>query len=735
MAGYIKNNKSSAFTIIIASFIAALFLSFLCSLFYNFWLDNIEGTKLENGNWHGRITIEKDNMELEKINSFANVQKVVINKELSYGQDVVLDLYFYNKRTIYNDMSVIINTLGLEKDSADYNYQLLSLYFIRIPGDKMPRLVMPFYFGIVVLVCFSLVLVIYSSFAVSMDSRIHQFGILSSIGATPGQIRACLIQEAFMLSIVPVATGVIFGIFLSFITVRIMTAYTSNFTEGRDFTFMLHPVVVAAAFLLSFFTILFSAYIPARKLSRLLPLEAIKGTAGPGLKKAKHSRILSRVFGIEGELAGNALKAQKKALRTIYISLTLAFSGFMIMQCFFTLSGISTKHTYFEAYQDTWDIMVTLKNTDIENFSHEEEIKKINGVNDCIIYQKAEAECIIPMKNISQELTLAGGLKNIAGSSISSIKDSYLVKAPVIIMDNESFSEFCTQAGIIPGSYGTVILNSIWDSAHSNFRNPVYIPFIKEDIKTVTLQNTVRKGKNSNNNAIEVPVLACTQKKPLLREEFDKSIYGLVQFMPLSLWKEISGKTGGTEPDTYIRVLADNRTDEKNINALESQVVQAASNGYKTESENRISEKIKNNEIIKGYKMVLGAFCVLLALIGTAQVFSNTLGFIRQRKREFARYMSIGLEPERTRKIFFIEAMVITGTPAFISLIITVATTALMIKASYIEPLEFIKSAPVMPVLIFLFTVFIFTALAYYAGGRKILKINITEALYDDTLI
>ncbi|MDE6924075.1 MAG: hypothetical protein K2P59_02280, partial [Acetatifactor sp.] len=43
---YIKNNRASGISIKVASFIAALFLSFLCCLFYNFWLDSIEVTKL-----------------------------------------------------------------------------------------------------------------------------------------------------------------------------------------------------------------------------------------------------------------------------------------------------------------------------------------------------------------------------------------------------------------------------------------------------------------------------------------------------------------------------------------------------------------------------------------------------------------------------------------------------------------------------------------------------------------
>lgn len=54
--------------------------------------------------------------------------------------------------------------------------------------------------------------------------------------------------------------------------------------------------------------------------------------------------------------------------------------------------------------------------------------------------------------------------------------------------------------------------------------------------------------------------------------------------------------------------------------------------------------------MLNGYKLIIGALCVLLAFIGIANVFSNTLGFIRQRKREFARYMSIGMTPEGMRK-------------------------------------------------------------------------------------
>ncbi|MDE6674403.1 MAG: ABC transporter permease, partial [Acetatifactor sp.] len=99
------------------------------------------------------------------------------------------------------------------------------------------------------------------------------------------------------------------------------------------------------------------------------------------------------------------------------------------------------------------------------------------------------------------------------------------------------------------------------------------------------------------------------------------------------------------------------------------------------------------------------------------------------------RYMSVGLTPEGIRKMFCVEATVVVGHPLLIALLLTAAATAVMIKASYIDPMEFVKAAPVVSILAFTLVVFGFVALAYYLGGKKILKINLAEALRDDTML
>lgn len=746
-SGYIKNNRASSISIAVAALIASLFLSFLCSLFYNLWVYEVEGVVLEEGDWQGRITGELTGEDLLIIKQFGNIERAVMNEELSgagNGQEMVVDLYFHNPRTIFKDLPLLTERLGIEEQAASYHTLLLSNYLIHDPNAESTPLLLYFYLVILLIVSLSLILIIRNSFAMSMNARVRQFGIFSSIGATPRQIKTCLIQEAFVLCTAPVLLGTFLGTVLSAGVSHAMERIAAGMPGRHELVFQYHALVFVVTILFSFATILFSAWLPARKLSRLTPLQAIRNTGILQSGKKGRPRILPLLFGIEGELAGNALRAQKKALRTSTLSLTLSFLGFTLLLCFFTLSGISTRYTYFERYQDVWDVMVTVKDTKIEEFELTAALNNLikrqteGGIGsgaDLIVYQKAEALCLIPKETVSSELTALGGPTAVAGASVSESDDCWLVNAPVVILDDAGFAEYCKQIGVTPRLDGTIILNRIWDHLNSNFRYPRYLPFVSGHSSTVLLQN-----KNQEGAVKELPVIAYTQDVPVLREEYADNV--LVQFIPLSLWKTVSAQLGDTDPttapDTLIRILTERDTGKDielaGLETLEKSIVQLLGRTYTVESENRIQEKITNDSMIWGYQLILGGLCVLLALIGIANVFSNTLGFLRQRKREIAQYRSVGITTESLRKMFCIEALVIAGRPLLITLPLTVAAMALLIESSHLKPAEFIAEAPFLPIVIFSLVIFGFVALAYYLGGRKVLRCSLAEALRDDTL-
>ena len=729
---YIKNNRSSGISVMIAAFISALLLSLLLGLFYNAWKYQIESIEQEEGGWQSRIVGEFSQEDMESIKNFANVKDVVISEKGAQIPEPMIDIYFDDMGAVLDDTMQIAKVLGVSSKNVIYNHELLAMYMIRDPQDTAPRLLFPLFILIAGIASFSLIIVIHNSFAVSMNARIHQFGIFSSIGATPKQIRSCLLQEAAALCILPILIGNLLGILISMGIIHMVNGLLGSDVAGRhEAVFGYHPLVLAATLLLTVATIWISAWMPARKLSRLTPLEAIKNTGELQLKRKKKSPLLTCLFGLEGELAGGALKAQKRALRTASLSLIFSFLAFTIMQSFFALSGISTRETYFERYQGVWDIMVTVKNTDVDSFSEAQKLQEISGIRSAIVYQKAVAKRIIAEDEISEDMKSFGGFAVADDNYVRKTDGGWLVNVPIVILDDASFLAYCEQIGITPQLSGAVIWNQIRDVTNPDFRNPRYMPYVKGENAVSILRQSGKEEMTA-----EVPVLSYTEKVPVLREEYATlDYYELVHFIPVSLWKEIKGQIGGGKEDAYICMLGRENVTAGELDALQRQVDSLIAGNYKTESENRIQEAEANDKQIQGMMTIFGGFCVLLAVIGVGNVFSNTLGFVRQRKREFARYMSVGMTQGEIKKMFCVEALTIAGRPILITLPLAVITVGYLLKISYVEVGTFLAEAPVIPIMIFMLAIWGIVAFAYYLGWRNIRKINLAEVLRDDTMM
>ena len=731
-SGYIKNNRSSGMSVMIAAFISALLLSLLLGLFYNAWKYEIESIEQEEGGWQSRIVGAFTQEDMESIKNFANVKDVVISEKGAQIPEPVIDIYFDDMGAVLDDTMQIAGVLGVSSEKVIYNHELLAMYMIRDPQDTAPRLLFPLFILITGLASFSLIIVIHNSFAVSMNARIHQFGIFSSIGATPKQIRACLLQEAAALCILPILIGNLLGILISMGIIHMANDLLGSDVAGRhEAVFGYHPLVLVATLLLTVVTIWISAWMPARKLSRLTPLEAIKNTGELQLKRKKKSPLLTCLFGLEGELAGGALKAQKRALRTASLSLIFSFLAFTIMQSFFALSGISTRETYFERYQGVWDIMVTVKDTDVDSFSEAQKLRAISGIRSVIVYQKAMAKRIIAEDEISEDMKSFGGFAVAGDNYVRKTEGGWLVNVPIVILDDASFLAYCEQIGITPQLNGAVIWNQIRDVTNPDFRHPRYMPYVKGENAVSILRQSGKEEMTA-----EVPVLSYTEKVPVLREEYATlDYYELVHFIPVSLWKEIKGQIGGSEEDAYICMLGRDNVTSGELDALQGQVDSLIAGNYKTESENRIQEAEVNDKQIHGMMTIFGGFCVLLAMIGIGNVFSNTLGFVRQRKREFARYMSVGMTQGEIKKMFCVEALTIAGRPILITLPLAAITVGYMLKISYVEVGTFLAEAPLIPIMIFMLAIWGIVAFAYYLGWRNIRKIDLAEVLRDDTMM
>ena len=161
------------------------------------WNYEEERIKADAGDVHIRI-FDLTMQELEKIRKYANVEDVTILEDAPDGQ-ITAGIRLEKVADVYEDGPRITALIGRTSGAVEYNTELLSIYLVRNPRDPDAYLILMLFLGIALLTSVSLILIIRHSFAVCMNSRIRQIGILSGIGATSGQIRSFLLREAAAL--------------------------------------------------------------------------------------------------------------------------------------------------------------------------------------------------------------------------------------------------------------------------------------------------------------------------------------------------------------------------------------------------------------------------------------------------------------------------------------------------------------------------------------------------------
>ena len=723
----VRNNRAAAAAIVVAVFIAATLISTITAIFYNLWTDNIRRIVLEEGDWQGRLISAFTEEDARRAEETPGVAQAVL-EEAGPGRQAML-IRFENPRAVYSELPLLAESFGLssaDETRVQYHTELLIQYYIYSPEQqKQPPLLLSFYVCVMLVVCFSLVLMIYNAFDVSMNARIHQLGILQSVGATPGQIRTALLEEALALSLVPLLAGIAAGVGLNILFVRAANAISTGMgTVPTEFDYSLW--VFLAGFAVCLITVGVSAWVPARRLSRMTPLEAIRGGDSLPVKKVRSFRLLSKLFGIEGELARKSLYTRRKAFRTATVSLTLSFLVFGVFLNFMTLSDISTQLTYFERYKDRWDLLAAVEDTQGREDALLGEIRALPEAVGCTAYRKATAYTQLTEDMLSPELRALGSLEALKDTGITAQNGSYQIKVPIVVLDDASFEEYCAQAGITAPAGAppsAVTVNQIWDSAHSHFRERAYLPYINP-----REGQSLKLYDSSGNAAASLDIAAYTDKTPELREEYDD--FALLQIMAESAWQQLAPEL---EADTvYFNIKAVSEDQITPAEAAVTRVLDTA--GVDFTMENRQAEAAYNVAARKALNIFMGILCGFLALIGIANVFSNILGHIGQRKREFVRYQSIGMTPESVNKVLLMEALIIGLRPILLSLPLNVLFVIFSVTASKLKLTMFIGRMPLLPLLAAAAAVLAAVGLAYLIGGRIICRANIADTLRDDTL-
>jgi len=219
------------------------------------------------------------------------------------------------------------------KESISYNEDLLPWMGGSGRSNYVRSFLMIISFLIALIICGS-ALLIYNAFAISIGERKKQFGMFASVGATSAQIRRIVLTEAGVIAAIGIPLGILGAMAGVAILVKLTQGIVSQLILDAEqgLPLVVSPLVIGLTVLFSAATILLSAWIPARRASRVSPIDAIRQSGeiqegGPLHQRA--NPLVRRVFGFEGELALKSLQRDRKRYLTTLLSLMISIILFV----------------------------------------------------------------------------------------------------------------------------------------------------------------------------------------------------------------------------------------------------------------------------------------------------------------------------------------------------------------------------------------------------------------------
>lgn len=221
-------------------------------------------------------------------------------------------------------------------EASFINQSMLDLYGMTqfVDRNEMILLLVLILVAIVMAVTVSL---IGNAFSISVSERTQQFGLLSSVGTTRKQIRQSVRFEAFTVGMIGIPIGLLLGYGGIAILFRQFGSQLDGlflFSESGLVTIetKFSWIAAVAAVLICGITIRFSAWIPARRATRVTPLEAIRENREyqPVVRTLRVGKLTGKLFGIPGVMARKYYKVSRRKYRSTVISLTISLTLFVV---------------------------------------------------------------------------------------------------------------------------------------------------------------------------------------------------------------------------------------------------------------------------------------------------------------------------------------------------------------------------------------------------------------------
>ncbi|WP_347491026.1 FtsX-like permease family protein [Desulfoscipio sp. XC116] len=599
------------------------------------------------------------------------------------------------------------------------------LRFMGLSSDNIFNVLLYSVGGIVIaIIMIGSVFLIYNSFNISLNERTHQFGILSSVGATAKQLRHSVLFEGLCIGAIGIPIGIIVGMGSMGL---VLSAVAKNFTNilygNVPLTLTVSIPAIVAAATVSIVTILISAYIPARKAASRPVMESIRQTNEVKIesKAVKTSKLAERIYGLEGTLALKNFRRNKKRYRSIVLSLVLSIVLFVSASAFVT----DLKQASEQAKAvTTYDIgFGTQDMNDSKMLRLYDKLKTADGVTDSSYQVVMKYSCAVQGDKLSDAYWESTGA--------DSPDEAANLPMTIQFLDDSTYLNIIKGLGLPAEEYTGQNAKLIAVAKMQDNSNQGDM-FKSSSINFTIASEANGKPKTEHGQNVSITfVNTVPPDVPPTVETSKQQSYFFQVMAPYSSIKALA--SSDTTADIRVKGMTfQSKNPSQSTAEIKTMILSTGMTAsYILLNTSEMLDQNRNMIFIAN--VFAYTFIIMISLIAVANVFNTISTNIKLRRRELAMLRSVGMSDRNFNKMMRFECAFYGMRALLVGLPIAAISSWLIYKGMVgggADNLNFVLPWSSIGISVFSVLLVIFVTMMYAVS--KIKKENIIDALRDD---
>lgn len=510
------------------------------------------------------------------------------------------------------------NSLELEKEMALAKYSVyVNQELVDFSSNSFHPVIMKVIYviaGIILLIIIiTSIYCIRNGFEISLSERIKEYGMLISIGMTFKQLRKSVLLEAGLIFLIGMPLGIGLGVGSNFIFSLIVNKLVVN-----DMGFYLKWRVSGVAILIGIILSMITMYFSVRKSMKIIInsnlINAIKGNNYDNSVRVKTPYLITRFFGLSGDIAYKNIFRGKGKYTVIITSVVIWVFSFVTLSSFDAFISSKLESVYKD---NDYNLIVNLNSDGVYNEMITDKIVNIPLIREYAVIKQGNFAIKNPRFS-EYSRSYYGDNYDVYGLTVESLSlEEYMryTKKLGIKGNTEDKAILVDKKGTFDYKKGDVIKGDSFNEYGSS----------ELSIEIAMVSNIDPLGVKASYNDVKLVVSE----------------------------KSIDRYNPGDDIVLYIK------TDKSEMVYEKIELLVKKHEGVYVENKDR--EYRTSKILIRLIRIFLYGIMIMISVVGLTNIFNTVSTSISLRMREYAIFKSIGMDSKQFNKMVRLESLFYLG--------------------------------------------------------------------------